>query len=95
MDTFHIITQEGYRREDLKKYQQEELKAQDFLIEQLDNLKGNLDFIGEGYDVEFCEKPTIIDKIKNEIATEVIDKAIQWLRMNQAEYQIALAEEQE
>lgn len=94
MDTLNIIEKEGYRREDLSKEHQAELDAQDFIIDELDNLKNNLEFIDE----EMCRKDfetrkeTILEKMKSEIAEKVIDKAIEWLRIQQADYQISLAE---
>ncbi len=97
MDTFGIIKKEGYRREDLSKEHQAELNAQDFIIEELDNLKNNLEFIDEEMCSEGLEtgEETIIEQIKTEIARKVIDKAVEWVKAQQAEYQISLAENEE
>lgn len=88
MDTLGIIEKEGYRREDLNQENQTALYWMDCLIEDLDNLKNNLGFIDE--EMEFPE--TIIAKIKNEIAVGVIDKAVEWCKIQEAEIQIGMAE---
>ena len=87
MDVFGIIEKEGYRVEDLKPEDQRIIKACDLLVERLDNLKNNLEFIDEDIDEE-----TIIGKIKVELYTKVINKAVEWAEAHEAELQIALAE---
>lgn len=94
MDTLGIIKKEGYRREDLSKEHQAELNAQDYIIEELDNLKNNLEFVDEEMCSEGLEtgEETIMGQIKTEIARKVINKAVEWVKVQQAEYQISLAE---
>ena len=93
MDYNAICEKEGYRREDLSKEANTELEAQDYIIEQLENLKNNLDFIDEDLALdEESEPDTIIGKIKQEYALKVLNSAIEWVKMEQKEYQVSLAE---
>jgi hypothetical protein len=97
MDTLGTIKKDGYKRENLSKENQAQLDAQDYIINELDNLKNNLEFI----DSDMCsegletENEFVVGKIKTEIAINVIDKAVEWLKVQQAEYQISLAENEE
>ena len=87
MDTFRIIKQKGYRREDLSEQNQEILSFCDMLIESLENLKDNLDYIDEE-----CTEESTIGKIKKEYANKVINGVVEWLEMELADMQINLAE---
>lgn len=95
MDTLRIIQQEGYRRQDLNEENQKIMNWLDHLIEQLDNLKNNVEFIDEEIEnPEFVAKEdrTILGTMKYEMACKVIDKAVEWLQIEAADVQIALAE---
>lgn len=87
MDAFRIIKQKGYRREDLSEHNQEILSFCDMLIESLENLKDNLDYIDEE-----CIEESTIAKIKKEYANKVINGVVEWLEMELADMQVNLAE---
>lgn len=97
MDTSEIIKQDGYKKENLSKENQAQLDAQDYIINELDNLKNNLEFIDSDMCSEGLEtgNESVVGKIKTEIAINVINKAVEWLKLQQAEYQISLAENEE
>lgn len=92
MDTLGIIEKEGYRREDLSKTDQKVMEWLDHLTDELDNLKNNLDFVDEEMGVCGEEPEELVGKLKREIAIKTIDKAVYWLELQKAEYQIAFAE---
>lgn len=93
-DFARIIEQEGYRRDDLTKENQEILSWCDSLIEELDNLKNNLEFL-EDSDVDSSDDLSVIGKMKKEIIINTIDKAVEWLQSHVDEIQVGLAENQD
>ena len=96
-DIASIIQRPGYRREDLTKENQEILSWCDSLIEELDNLKNNLEFL-EDSDLPLSaddEDVSVIGKMKLEIVINTIDKAVEWLQAHVDEIQVGLAENQD
>ena len=75
---------EGYRVEDLTKEHQEIIWWLRHLVDELDGFKAD-------YEIE-TEYTTTLDKIKNEIAKETIEKAKEWLDSSVDEIQVSLAD---
>lgn len=94
MDSYNIIEQKGYRREDLTKEHQAIMETLDWFQEHcLENIKDNMDMVDD--DFFGNEKPEgIIEQAKWEYALKVIDKVIEYFDMNKAEFQVTLAEEE-
>ena len=93
-DIAGICQKPGYRREDLTKENQEILSWCDSLIEELDNLTNNLEFL-EDSDLDSGDGLSVIGQMKKEIVINTIDKAVEWLRQHVDEIQVALAENQD
>lgn len=71
-------------RESLNEQHQEILKWMDYVVEQLETLKGNMEFIDEEIynpELDNPEDKTILGQMKYEMATKVIDKAKEWLEI--------------
>lgn len=87
MDVIRITNKEGYRYEDLT----EENKA---IIDWLNYLVNDID----GFEYDYAEVPreteTTLDRIKNEIVVEAIEKLKDYLKITILEYQISLIENQ-
>ena len=85
MDVVYITTQKGYRYEDLK-------PEDKVLIDELRYLKDSLD--GLKYDYEYDKKnaDNTLERIRNEIACEIIDECKERLEIEILERQIALVE---
>jgi len=88
MDYFRIIEKEGYRVEDLNAENQNIIRYLKYLRADAEN------FEWEDEDV-MCSPDTIIGKMKAEIADNVIEQFKDWIDIQIAEYQIALAESQD
>lgn len=87
MDYFRIINSDGYRFEDLNKQNQDVITWLKYLREDIENF--------EWEDEDVCFSPdTIIGKMKAEIAENVMEQVKDWIDIQIAEYQIALAENQ-
>ncbi len=74
----------GYRPEDLTKEHQDIIWWLRHLVEELDGFRAD-------YEIE-TEKTTLLEKIKNEIAREIIDEAKQYLDDSVDEIQVSLAD---
>lgn len=94
MDFYHIIKQEGYRREDLTPQHREMMETLDFFRDKvIANLKNNMEMVDEDFDGD--ERPeTIIAQAKWEYANHVIDKVLEWFDAYMAEFQVTIAEEE-
>ena len=71
-------------RESLNEQHQEILKWMDYVVEQLETLKGNVEFIDEEIynpELDNPEDKTILGQMKYEMAIKVIDKAKEWLEI--------------
>lgn len=87
MTDFHaIIEREGYRREDLSPEDQYALEEIDWIIEQIDVLRDNLDIYDD------IDNETVIGKMKTEIYNKAIDAVIDWTKSQQLELQVGMAE---
>lgn len=75
---------EGYRAEDLTKEHQDIIWWLRHLVEELDGFSAE-------YEIE-TEQTPILEKIKNEIAKEVIEKAKDYLDSSVDEIQVSLAD---
>jgi len=80
---------EGYRYEDLTKENQDIIWWCRHLVEQLDGFKEDVDYYIN------TDKETTIDKIKKEIAIEIIEKVEEYLDGSIDEIQVSLADSQE
>jgi len=88
MDYERICSQEGYRREDLSPEDQVTLAHIDYVIEQIETLKDNLDL----FDDDAGNEDTLVGKLKAELFRKAIDAAVDQARSAQLEIQIGLAE---
>ena len=87
MTDFHaIVEHEGYRREDLSPEDQYALEEIDWIVEQIDVLRDNLDIYDD------IDNETVIGKMKTEIYNKAIDAVIDWTKSRQLELQIGMAE---
>lgn len=93
-DIAGICQKPGYRREDLTKENQEILSWCDSVVEELDNLKNNLEFL-EDSDLDSSDDLSVISQMKKEIVVKTIDKAVEWLQAHVDEIQVGLAENQD
>lgn len=94
MDFYHTIEQKGYRREDLKPEHQSIMKALDFMQEDLENLKSNMEMVDEDFFGD--ERPKgLLEQIKWEYAKDVIDAVIAYYDAMKAEFQVSLAESED
>lgn len=89
MDVIRITNKEGYRYEDLT----EENKA---IIDWLNYLVNDIDGFEYDYTLEAQpeDETTTLDRIKNEIVVEAIEKLKDYLKLTILEYQISLIENQ-
>lgn len=81
-----IVEREGYRREDLSPEDQYALEKIDWIIEQIDVLRDNLDIYDD------IDEETVVGKMKEEIYNKAIDAVIDWAKSQQLELQVAMAE---
>ena len=83
-------------RESLNEQHQEILKWMDYMVEQLETLKSNTEFIDEEMenpDFVVPEDRTIIGTMKYQIAIKVIDKAKDWLELAVQEVEDAFGDQ--
>ena len=86
MDVIRITNNEGYRYEDLTKENKDIIDWCNYLVNDID-----------GFEYDYAIEPeheTTLDRIKNEIAVEVIEKLKHYLEATILEYQISLIENQ-
>ena len=88
MDTFRIIEQEGYRREDLNSLHNGILEIIDDIITSIDIDNINIEDSDIGED-------TVIGKLKEEFAQKVIDAVKEYIECFQADLQISFAENED
>ena len=81
-----IVEREGYRRKDLSPEDQYALEEIDWIIEQIDVLRDNLDIYDD------IDEETVVGKMKEEIYNKAIDAVIDWTKSQQLELQVAMAE---
>lgn len=84
MDTLKTIEKEGYRLEDLPEKYQFGIKCMRLLAQDFED-----NFEAEFHDV----MSETVAAIKSEIVDWAKEEAVNWLRIQIAEYQIAMAEE--
>lgn len=87
MDVIRITNKEGYRYEDLTKENKDIIDWLNYLVNDID-----------GFEYDYAEvqpeHETTLDRIKNEIAVEVIEELKDYLKVTILEYQISLIENQ-
>ena len=88
MDVIRITNNEGYRYEDLTNENKDIIDWLNYLVNDIDGFE--YDYSKEAQ----TEHETTLDRIKNEIAVEVIEKLKDYLRATILEYQISLIENQ-
>ena len=89
MDTLRIIKQEGYRFENLSEKNQAIIRWLNFLKEDFKSFDMSV------YDIDCMNPQTTIEKMKAEVAEEVIEAVERWMEIQIAEYQISLIESQD
>lgn len=88
MDYKRIINQKGYRVEDLKPKDQDVINCLRCLLEDFDNFE----YQCEDFMLDDDKEISIIGKMKEEIADDVIKQVKDWIDIQIMEYQIAMAE---
>ena len=89
MNTLRIIEREGYRLEDLNLENQKIILTLRSLLEDFEN---GFEYESDDFEINEDGYISTIGKIKEEIADEVIQQAIDWIDIRIADYQISLSE---
>lgn len=86
MDVFKIVSSDAYKFDNLTEENQNHIKWLSFLVEDLAERK---------LEYEDSKNDGLIQKLYNEIAREVVDDLVGYARIQLAEYQITMIENQD